>query len=513
MNKRKLIYVAIWLIIYSFPKVSADDNSWSTNGPEGGRIYTISIHPYDNNTVFIGTVGHGIYKSTNGGQNWQHLESDILHDNLRDIEFHPNYPDTILAGTQEGMYRSLNGGESWNLMRPPGYWYNQIRDIEIHPVHDSMIFAVGSSTNVKSTDYGDTWADLDLPWVAAVSVQVDPFRPDTVYVATQSAHQRLSIFRSEDLGVTWYPWHNDLDTSLWALDFEIDPVNSNIQYLCGHTFLEVSSVCLEKTTDTGNHWFDITPPNLITPWIISLTISPQDHNTIYACTESNGILKSSDGGITWIELNNGLDSKTVINVKVDSITGYLYLGTMYDGIFKSTDGGGNWRKTSQNINNSECQQISVNIRDPDSVYVATHNRVHRSIDGGESWEKVDIPFPYDDISTNGILVDPYDSNYIYASYYSIRGTHPGGVMRSTDGGAGWQNFDNGLADGTLCNRLALADFGGGIRRLFLSGLGLYYSDDLGVNWNRCENGLPVDILFRHIEIIYCAVPLTAGKAG
>jgi photosystem II stability/assembly factor-like uncharacterized protein len=287
---------------------------------------------------------------------------------------------------------------------------------------------------------------------------------------------------------------------MWAFDFEIDPVNSDIQYLCGHAFMDLTRICIEKTTDAGAHWFDITPPGLILPSIRSITISPLNHDIIYICTETNGALKSSDGGSNWVEINNGHDSKSVLNVTVDSITGHLYLGTMFDGIFKSTDNGDNWQKISQNLHDSNCLQISVNIRDPDSVYVATRNRVHRSLDGCESWEKVEIPFPYGDISTNGILIDSHDPNYIYASYYNIRGTCPGGVMRSTDGGTNWQSYSNGLPDSALCNKLAMADFGGGTRRLFLSGLGLYYSDDLGESWNRCENGLPTDIFYNRIEI-------------
>jgi len=496
----RFIAVTPIIMVISFNAAFADENSWSTNGPAGGRVYSISIHPYDNNSVFIGTIGHGIYKTTNAGFFWQHLDSEILHDNLRDIEIHRLYPDTIFAATLEGMYRSQDGGCNWEILQPPGYWYNTVMDIQVHPVHDSLVYAVGTLIQVKSTDYGETWTELGFEWLASVAIKVDPLRPDSIYMATQSAPHRLSLFRSEDLGVTWYPWHNDLDTSLLAYDFDIDPINSDIQYLSGHSDMELTDICLQKTTDTGVHWFDITPPGLIAPWIVSLTISPLDHNTIYACTESNGILKSPDGGTTWMDINNGQDSKTVFVVTVDSITSYLYLGTLYDGIFKSTDGGSSWQNISQYINNSECEQISLNIRDPDSVYVATRNRVHRSIDGGENWEKVVIPFPYDDISTNGILVDPYDPNYIYASYYYLRGTYPGGITRSTDGGISWQSYSSGLPDGTACNRLAIADFGGGDRRLFLSGVGLYYSDDLGESWNRCENGLPIDINFRSIEI-------------
>jgi photosystem II stability/assembly factor-like uncharacterized protein len=503
MIKKNAINIGIWLLVCLIPKAPADDNRWSTNGPQGGRVYTISIHPYDNNTLFIGTVGHGIYKSTNAGQIWHHLESDILHDNLRDIEFHPYYPDTIYAGTVEGMYRSLDGGNGWNLMHPPGHWYNTIYDIQVHPVHDSIVFAVGSLIQVKSTDFGDTWVELGFDWFASVAIKVDPLRPDSIYMATRSARHSLSLFRSEDLGETWYPWHNNLDTLLMASDFEIDPVNSDIHYLAGLAFMGLTSTCLEKTTDCGTQWFDITPPDLIFPYIFSVTISPLDHNTIFACTKSNGVLRSTDGGANWEDINSGLDLKEVLAVTVDSISGHIYLGTLYDGIFKSTDGGGSWQKISQNINDSECLQISVNNRDPDTVYVATRNRVHRSIDGAESWEKVDIPFPSGYIKTEGLVVDSHDPNYIYASYYDIYGSCPGGIMRSSDGGSSWQSYTNGLPDSALCNKLAIADFGSGVRRVFLSGIGLFYSDDLGVNWNRCENGLPTDIFYNHIEISNC----------
>ena len=63
MIKKTAVNIGICLLIGFITKSNADENSWSTNGPEGGRIYTISIHPYDNNTVFIGTIGNGIYNS------------------------------------------------------------------------------------------------------------------------------------------------------------------------------------------------------------------------------------------------------------------------------------------------------------------------------------------------------------------------------------------------------------------------------------------------------------------
>lgn len=480
----------------------ADENEWSSNGPEGGRIYCISIHPFDNQVIYIGTIGNGIYKTTDGGVNWVILDDPVLDDLLRDIVFHPYGPDTMYAGTVEGMYRSFDGGNNWALLRPPGDWYNTISDIEIHPIYPNIIFAVGGHTQVKSTDGGNTWYDLDLPWVALTDIKTDPLRPDTIYGATQSAHHRYSIFRSENLGETWYPYHNNLDTALIAQDFQIDPVNSDIQYFGGIGHLYQTETCIEKTTNCGADWFDITPPGLIKPHITAITISPIDHNTIYICTQANGVLKSSDGGMSWSEINNGSKAATAWYVKVDSITGHLYLGTLYYGIYKSTDGGESWENISYNINNSEVNDLSINYRNPDTIYAAAMNGVFRSLDGALNWQPVEIDYPGPDVHNYGVAVDPYDPNYIFISYldYGTPYPHTGGVYRSSDGGNNWFEYSDGLSSATILTKLNIADFENGNRRVFLSAIGLYYSDDLGENWNICQQGLPTNERYYQLEI-------------
>ena len=474
----------------------ADEGEWSSNGPEGGRIRTIAIHPQDSQRIYIGTIGNGVYQTTDGGQDWFMMEDDSLDPVLRDIAFHPAAPDTMYAATLKGMFRSFDAGQTWHLMRPPGYWYNEFRDIEVHPVHHNIILAGDSfATGYRSTDGGETWSHLDLPWVSTVAIRTDPLRPDSIYLATQSAPASLSVFRSEDLGETWYSIHNNLDNYLWAWTLEVDPVDSDILYLGGSNHPDGTGICLEKTTDAGDYWFDITPRDLASPWILDVAIDPSNHTTIYACTEANGVLKSADGGDSWGEINEGLSARTVVDAEIDGVTGYIYLATFWYGIYRSTDEGQTWQRISHNIYDSECHALSVNPRDPDSLYVATVNGLYRSVDGALTWQYLDLDFPVDDERTYGVAVDPYDPDFIYASYFNYRAPVEGGIFRSTDGGSSWELFTEGLPDSAFYGSIEVTVYSDGTRRLFMGAVGLYYSDNLGESWNICQGGLPDDYYY------------------
>jgi photosystem II stability/assembly factor-like uncharacterized protein len=480
-------------LILSVKPSSADENVWSSHGPYEAAVYSIAVDPRDSERIFAGTVYNGIYLSSNGGSTWSHIDDDTLTSNIRDIVFHPAGPDTMYAATRKGMYRSYNGGLSWGLLRPPGYWYNPLNDIEVNPYHNNVILAgADMATGYRSTDGGNTWTDLDLPWIAVLAIRTDPLRPDTMYVASQSGGHELAVLRSEDLGESWYSIHNDLDTGLISLDLQVNPVDSDILYLAGSRFpFTTPGISLEKTTDGGNHWFDITPDGLIEYSIKSLCISPFDHETLYICTRANGVMRSTDGGESWHDLNNGLSARNVVRITVDSTTGILYLGTTFQGIFRSTDDGASWQKISDNMKQAECTDMSVNPRNADTVYVATRGGAYRSIDGAASWERLQLDLPYFFTETNG--------DYVYVSFFDHERIGEGGIFRSTDGGESWETFTSGLPGGGVYRRMAISDYGDGTRRIFLGGIGLFYSDDVGESWELCEGGLPPEYYYWVIE--------------
>jgi photosystem II stability/assembly factor-like uncharacterized protein len=490
MHIKSIIIMGLLTVVLCV-KSDADDNVWSTNGPEGGRVWTIAIDPDNNQHILIGTVDSGMYKTTDGGTHWSRIISDVLDRSPRDIAFYPGAPDTVYTATLNGLFRSQNGGETWNLIQLPIGPHNDINDVEIHLVHHNIIFAVGDFTQWRSSDSGISWDTLRIPGVAVLTVRTDPLRPDTMYLTTHSRSMHWSVFRSINLGLDWESIHNDLDTNIYVMDLQIDPVNSDILYLGGVNWQNVSGVCICKSIDGGAHWLDITPDSLIVPNVESLTISPIDHNIIYACTDKDGVLKSVDGGENWVRINEGLSGRFMRQVVADPITGYLYLGTIFGGIYTSTNGGASWQKISSNIFNANCLDIAVHPRDADSAYVAAENGFFRTIDGGRSWETAGLAPRFFPARTPAVEIDMMDPNFIFMSTYHTGPYDSSAIFRSSDGGGSWVCLPNPIP---VLYNLAISN-NGSSRRLFAGYQGIYYSDNDGASWQLCGGGLPADEYF------------------
>lgn len=80
--------------------------SWTWLGPSniGGRIRTIAIHPTSTSTIFIGSIGGGIWKSTNSGASWAAIDDFMANLAVSSLAINPVTPSTMYAGTGEGFY-------------------------------------------------------------------------------------------------------------------------------------------------------------------------------------------------------------------------------------------------------------------------------------------------------------------------------------------------------------------------------------------------------------------------
>jgi photosystem II stability/assembly factor-like uncharacterized protein len=484
-------FVSFILIIIGFCfNASADENSWSTNGPYDARVMTIAIHPFDNQHIYIGTIENGIYESTNGGQYWEHIDSDSLERNMRVIAIHPTGPDTMFAATVRGIFRSNDAGETWSKVQLAFAPNNEVRALAICPYDPSIILTGSISYMQKSTDGGASW-NLIYIETNVQDIEFDPQNEDRVYYVSQSANYGMSIFRSDDLGDTWVNIHNDLDSVGWVQDMAIDPVDPQIIYLSQHVPFDSANKCLAKTTDGGQHWFDITPPRLYTKILISVTVLPSDHNTVFVCSWGNAVLRSTDAGLTWAPATVGLRGKNAQRVVVDTSTGIIYLGMLFDGIYRSTNNGDSWEKISYNIPQASCGSLSLNCRSPDSIYVVSGNGVYLSEDGAQTWGYFNIDPPISYGNVNDIAVDPVNPDYIYAGYATSWAGDRGGTARSIDGGSSWSYSHSGLPYDITPNSIEISRVDNSPTRLFMaSNRGVYQSDDQGDNWILVQGGLP-----------------------
>ena len=476
----------------------AQEDTWSSGGPYEASVWSIAIHPTNSQRMFIATMENFIFQTTDGGAEWSLIESTpdpegrLEARNVRVVKIHPFGPDTIFIATVRGAYKSTDGGEGWTLLPigidhgpdwPVGEWDR----FEISGTNPPVLFVGNGMSGAlfRSTDSGESWLPINGPSSMKV-VKADPVSPNIVYIAAGAR-----LWKSSDSGATW-----QFISQIGGLntDIEVDPVDPEIIYIA-----RWATDALIKSTDGGESWIDITPSGLSDNWLKNVEVAPLDHNTIIVCSSYDRVMRSTDGGANWEEANQGITgaNRRAQTLTSDHETGIIYLGMYAGGIYRSTDDGASWEKISYNVTGAQMLDISVNMRNPDTLFAATKNGIYMSVDGAAIWEYVELDYPDSNYYFNwvNVEVDPYDPSYVYANYSGRSGSgYNMALYRSTDGGATWESFTQGLPLESTRTEIAVADYGNGARRLFMgSWEGLFRSDNLGESWSLCQGGLPPDI--------------------
>ncbi len=149
--------------------------------------------------------------------------------------------------------------------------------------------------------------------------------------------------------------------------------------------------------------------------VVSMVMDPNDPNVVYA-----GGAKTTDGGATWIDLRgHGAGLGIVMDPTNSNI---VYFGGF--GVEKTTDGGMTWESVSQGLGGAQIFSLAINPFNPNVLFAGTTgDGAFKSTDGGTTWNAIAI-----DSTVYGLFVDPDDSNIVYA------GSNGDGVYKSTDGG-------------------------------------------------------------------------------
>ncbi len=119
----KILLVALLalLSLSQASRVSAGYYVWTSNGPGGGSIRALAIDPLSPSTVYAGTPGGGVLKSTNGGATWSASNNGLTNANVRALAIDPRTPNTVYAGIDSdipcprGVFKSTNGGANFGL--------------------------------------------------------------------------------------------------------------------------------------------------------------------------------------------------------------------------------------------------------------------------------------------------------------------------------------------------------------------------------------------------------------
>lgn len=219
------------------------------------------------------------------------------------------------------------------------------------------------------------------------------------------------------------------------MDFiRIDPTNSNVLYSGSPTG------GLWKSTDGGVNWVTLTDTLLVTG-CADLAIDPSNPNILYLATGdgvssrilSHGVLKSTNGGLTWT--STGLTysfttPRTIKRLIINPNNPQILLAATSSGIYRTTNGGTSWSPASViSMNDLEFKPGNPNV-----VFAGGTSGFYRSVNGGASFSQITASIPTTGIGRMAIGVSKSDSNYVYA--ITCNNTNYGlqGFYRSTNGG-------------------------------------------------------------------------------
>jgi len=454
--------------------------NWSAKTDEWPSlsIGSLVMHPSNPNIIYCGTgegnsaidvyPGFGVLKSTDMGETWNVIGlTDALHIPAMDI--HPLDPNTLYAsvmafrsfGQNKGIYKSTNGGVNWNRVLFVSDSTSGV-DVRVSPDDLNIVYAAmwervrtppsvsktGGITSglYRSSNAGADWQLLGvsqgIPAPAAttgrISIAVAQSNPNVVYsiFKTTTGNNISGIYKSTNKGLNWatmsmsgvqssgFDWYFGL--------IEVDPTNPNTVY--------IGSVDIFRTTN-GSNWvnltnsysgsFDQQHPDQHVLWI-----NPANPNNLINGNDG-GIFKTGTGNAPWTK-SYDLPISQFYASNIDHLNPLRKIGgTQDNGSMITFDGGtDNWEV----IYGGDGFTAHVDYTNSNIIYCASQNGgLGRSTNNGVSFSNI----------TNGLsgrfnwstpyILDNQDPAILYA------GSHM--IFRSTNRGTSWTAISGDLTRG------------------------------------------------------------------
>jgi photosystem II stability/assembly factor-like uncharacterized protein len=273
-----------------------------SNGLTSTTVYGLTT---DDNYIYAGTSGAGVFRSSDAGENWTAKNNGITGVFDWEISSIDNSLFTGIFGG--GTFRSTDNGENWTELTI-GSGIGSVRDFILH---NSYIFANTWSNGVyRTSDNGDNWEAANNGMTSGGGWDM------LSYGSYLFCSNGYGVYRSIDDGDNWTQVNNGL-TSTTA--YRLAQSGS---YIFVGTY--VSGIF--RSSNFGDSW---EPAGLNNSTIYALT---SIGNNIFAGTSNSGVYLSTDNGNNWTDINTGLLNQGILCLAKDDI--YLYAGTTGGGVFR-----------------------------------------------------------------------------------------------------------------------------------------------------------------------------------
>lgn len=324
-------------------------NSWVPVGPfevppslspypihDIGRINCIAFHPTDPDIFWVGAPQGGIWKTTDGGQNWMPLGDQLPVMKISDIAVDPADPDVMYISICDygymaffiyyfgrptayglGIYKTTDGGQTW---APTGLTYtlndklfSMFRRVFIHPVNHQSLLAAGVDGIYGSDDGGVTWTEKSGVFVW--DIEQDPSDFQTLYATTCDWYGGIcGVMKSTDFGGTWLPLETGIpkNDTVVRIEVALAPSDPDVVYATCSAYDE-AFYAFYRSVDGGATWSkqaDSSQLNLFgqtngdpsnklaqASYDLWLWVDPSDPDKVYS--GAMNIWGSENGGLSW----------------------------------------------------------------------------------------------------------------------------------------------------------------------------------------------------------------------
>jgi photosystem II stability/assembly factor-like uncharacterized protein len=475
----------------------------------------------DGNVIYAAFPDHGLFRSMDGGKNWQKIDEGLDGKKPFSVEATDSRPNVVYVATErdEGIYGSQDGGNSFRLLThrrynsqrnwPMNYRQHEAASGQIMLIDPNDPYTLYLDYEKKTHDGGqswqqygmkevrrDRWKGSGLTLLTDYRVVFDPNRPNVVWLGFSDT----GLMLSEDQG----------ESIINVISFHRGEVNRAAYWR--DKLVRSSGSCVSMAVD----------PDLST----TIYASINGKNASNRAAVGGIVIKSVDSGWNWVPIyeKNGLDDGIVRSIIIDPSSPVhdrtVYVASYGNGIYKSVDDGNHFNKITPNKlfnGNRRLMWLEMAPSDPQILYLGVggsygirpitygpnqypalksemYGGVFKTVNGGKTWKKCnssrEIP------SVQDVAVHPFNVDIVYVAAWEEpflvpeRVGHPdwkkGGVFKSIDGGKSWElifeppkdEYEGvGKVDGICINPVAPE-----IIYAAVEGYGIYRTLDEGKTW-------------------------------
>ncbi|HET9232666.1 MAG TPA: hypothetical protein VFP10_00835, partial [Candidatus Eisenbacteria bacterium] len=377
VDSRGILWIGYWQVAGRGGGVVWSDDGGRTferiAGLEGESVRALALSPLDPRYIAVGTLS-GLFLSQDRGAHWKRITPENHPDlrNLESVAFDPHNPELLYVGTWHLAWKTMDAGEHWT------------------PIHQGMI----DDSHV-------------------MTLSVDPWDSETLYATACTG-----IYRSRNSGMQWTKLEGIPESSRRTRAFARDLHDAKVLWAGTTEGLWVSRT-------RGDAWGIVTPKDLV---VNAILVRP--NGDVLLGTEGAGVLRSQDGGRTWVESNRGFSERFISKLLFDSEGGQLLAGiwgdARYGGVFATSSLPGKWTHLEKGL--AGRQVLSLALLDG-TILAGTDDGIFTWNRGSSSWTH---------LSTEGYAQHARIHELIAVPPSTLVAATPKGVIQSEDAGRTWK---------------------------------------------------------------------------